>query len=430
MNRNYLNYILKFSFIVLFLILSYSIIWAASNNLLPFFNYSEVETSKEIIEATSSYPEATSSPETSTPPIIIDFSTYLINIKNKENYPAYQTTDFPYDNNSIFAFAKSEIINLKIVSMVPRMGYIFVTYDDNSISLLDNTGNVIFDKIPDGYTFAGVRDIENRPLFLFEDKYYYLDINNIFTLSEYDEGRNGRGIQFDYPSYYGESNSIIEKYKYGNFYGLRYIKSKAVYLSAYYKAIYSYSEGICSAIYSNYYGQDRLFFYNEKRQSVSKEYLPPLTNGIESLGYYYFDHGLTRIRTEENGVSKELLMYKDTTLFQLPPDFELVSYNNGVLILKKGNKYGYMKYTGEWLTDPVYKYAGPFIEGVAVVSQGSKYGLIDINGNTILPEVFDFISSCSGGVVIMHEEENGYYILNKMHPIPVEPNTSEESIQE
>ena len=410
MKRNITHTISKLFIVILLLIISSGVIWAASNNQLPLYNFSINDSNQTESYNENSYLDISNyDPDTSKIPVNVDFSTYLINIKNKDDYSDYVITDlvYSYKDNYILAFAKSIIKENNIKSITPRMGFIFVTYNDESISLLDSNGDVIFDKIPDGYTFTGVRDYENRPLFSFENKYYYLDDYNIFVLSEYDEGRYGRGINFDYPSYYGASDGTIKRFG-KSLWGLK--NNSITLLSALFSNVYFYSEDICSAVY---YG--KLYFYRYKEYvAFSKQYLPPLTTGIESLGYFYFDHGLTRVRSESNGISKELLMYSDGTLFQLPQDFELVSYYNGILTLKKDDKYGYMKYTGEWITNPSYKYAGSFIEGVAVVSKGDKFGLIDTYGNQILPEVFDYISNCSSGVIVLYEKDNGYYIINKM----------------
>lgn len=410
MNKNLIAFVTRFIAVVVFLILSCGIIWAAGNGTLPFYERSRDESSRDEMSGS-----VVSIPEISTPPEVsvvepIDFSAYLINISEKSNYPDHKLSDKVYDKtNTVFAFAKKSLPANGIISIVPRMGFLFLTKSDGGVSLLDANGEVIFEQIPEGYEFAGVRDFQNRPLFKLNNQYYFLNGKN-FNLGSYTAIKDDRGINFDYPSYYGASNGKIEKYRYNNSWGLRYIGGSAIVVYPGYQEVFHYSEGYAVA---NYYGN--LIIFDSRPLEVARGFLPPLTRGIESLGYFYFDHGLMRVRKMAAGVSTEGLIYKDFTSFMLPADFELVCYYNGVLTLKKGDRYGYMKHTGEWLVNANLSAASPFIEGVASYRNAEgKYGMIALDGKALLPPVFDYISDCSGGVIVAYEKEQGYFIINKL----------------
>lgn len=422
MNKHIYGIISKSIAVVAFLLISCLIIWAADNRALPFYNNDNNNgPHTEVSLSDVSVPEHSQVVDISKPKPTIDFSDNLRFIEQNDQYPEHAISDKVYDkNNTVFTFAKQEIPTDGIMSMVPRMGYIFITKTDGTVSLWDASGETIFDVLPVGYEFAGVRDFQNRPLFVSNNKYYYIK-DNVFDISSYTAGKDDRGISFDYPSYYGASDGTMEIYRYNNSWGIRYNVSKGVVLYPGYKEAYYFNEGYAIAVAHN----NTMSIIDSRKIVIGQNFLAPLTKGIESLGYFYFDHGLTRVRVLSNGKSTEQLMYPDFTKFNLLPDFELVHYYNGVLTLKKGDRYGYMRYTGEWLANADMIAASPFIEGVAVFkSANGKYGMLDLDGRTLLPAEFDYISDCSGGIIVAYEKDHGYFIINKRVPEQIPDETS------
>ena len=410
MNKNISGIITKTIAVVAFLLLSCFVIWAADNRFLPFYNPDNndkpnIETSLSDI----SVPENSQVEENSQPDLKPDFFSFLRYIEPKEQYPEHKVSDKVFNKaDTVFTFAKQNIPADGIQSLVPRMGYLFLTKTDGTVSLLDAAGEVIFDAIPEGYEFAGVRDFSNRPLFISNNKYYYLD-GTKFVLSSYIASKDDRGIIFDYPSYYGASDGKTVKLNIGRYWGIAYRPGSGYAVYPAYREAYYFSEGYSVAVT---YNNDLRILNHIK--IIGQNFLPPLTKGIESLGYFYFDHGLTRVRSVVNDKNVEQLIYSDLTLFNMLPDFELVHYYNGVLTLKKGDRYGYMRYTGEWLANADMIAASPFIEGVAVFKSASgKYGMLDLGGRTLLPAEFDYISDCSGGIIVAYEKDHGYFIINK-----------------
>jgi len=154
----------------------------------------------------------------------------------------------------------------------------------------------------------------------------------------------------------------------------------------------------------------------------------PDTYGIESTGMFYIDNGFVRMRrrlvdttqgsTMENYAVKnetQAVIAPDGTQVAYPADYELVAYSDGILLLKKGIKYGYMTTDGIWLIEPVLRIAKPFSEGLAVISyDNEKLGVIDTEGNTVLAFIYSHIESCSGGVITAYEKEQGWTIYNKL----------------
>lgn len=120
-----------------------------------------------------------------------------------------------------------------------------------------------------------------------------------------------------------------------------------------------------------------LYFYNRRSQEVSRKYYAPDTRGEESVGFFYFDDGLTRVRireTDGDGAEsfREALMLFDGSLFPLPDDYTVRAYSDSVILLEKDGLFGYMNSRGVWLTAPEFTEASPFYEGLAVVTAAGR----------------------------------------------------------
>ena len=174
-------------------------------------------------------------------------------------------------------------------------------------------------------------------------------------------------------------------------------------------------------------------FYNEQDRRVFSSCQPPYSYGIESLGSYYFDEGLVRVRMQiidfwryfcrigytgaEIKVMDEYdaLLREDGTEFALPAGFSLKGYSEGRLILSREGKYGVFSVTGEWIAQPIFADAGPFIGGLAPLkTEDGRWGMIDTEGNIVLPFTYDAISQVSSGVIACWREENGWSVLRIM----------------
>lgn len=156
-------------------------------------------------------------------------------------------------------------------------------------------------------------------------------------------------------------------------------------------------------------------------------YLPD-TYGIENTGMFTLSCGYTRMRRklvdttqgnslESYGVKNEaqIVVSYDGSTVNYPADYNLISYSDGILLLEKNGKYGYMNTDSKWLVKPVMSYARPFSEGLGVMAYtDGKVGVIDTEGNIIIPHIFTNIEDCSGGVITAFSAENGWVIFNKM----------------
>ncbi|MBQ8551950.1 MAG: WG repeat-containing protein [Clostridia bacterium] len=325
-----------------------------------------------------------------------------------------------------------------------------------SVDLLRADGTLLAaDFDIDTYRPAYTRDKQDRALFIAETpsrynprntvtQYYYLDENGTPTVSDYNDKVDGRGLYINYPTYYGKTSDknytrYYDKttglYAFANING--YPRTEVKYLKVFNfsedMAAVVNQEGFMSFVSKNF--ADRIVsgtmsyqsYKNTSDRRVYNQYLLPDTYGIESLGFFYFDHGLVRVRRQiidaphfemhgwrEIASDEDVLLRTDGTEFITPTDYTATAYSNGMILLEKDGYYGFMDYTGKWIIDPVYTSAEPFNEGLAVIGRDGKMGMIDTNGEFVIPMIFDYVGSVSGGIVTAWDESCGWIILNKV----------------
>ncbi|MBQ4067206.1 MAG: WG repeat-containing protein [Clostridia bacterium] len=174
--------------------------------------------------------------------------------------------------------------------------------------------------------------------------------------------------------------------------------------------------------------ESRKNWYSDLSWTAHEKFSRPLYSDIRSLGSYYFDHGLMRLRiqtwdcyyfaqfdTVKIVTDEDVLVDPKGEIFQLPSEYTMVSYSDGVILLEKDNTYGYMNYLGNWVKDPVFTDARPFLEGVAACKNAEGYwGVIDTDGNTVIPFNYTYISDISGGTIAAYSETAGWTVYQKL----------------
>ncbi len=303
---------------------------------------------------------------------------------------------------------------------------------------------------------------EGNPVMEEAKAYYTLSPYGIgFAYSAFNDLTDGRGLRFDYPSYYGlTDNGLTLAVKLRDLYTQpigKPLEMKHDPIWAYtaggyeateyeFKRAYNFSEGLGCVVTEPYYKDGGLYFVdgsgrrlfptkdqytNNTDRIVITTLMPPVDTGEASIGSFYYDHGLVRVRRESidgtNYIWDHVIRYLDTedilidrsgNEFPIPEGYELVSYSDGVILLKRHGQYGYMDYTGKWIAEPVYKDGKPFSEGLGVLTTADgRCGVIDVSGNVVVPFEYSSISSCSDGVMAAYHPERGWQILRKMAPV-------------
>lgn len=169
-------------------------------------------------------------------------------------------------------------------------------------------------------------------------------------------------------------------------------------------------------------------FYSELRWMAHEKYTEPLLRNIDSIGSYYFDHGLMRVRLMSWDcyhqaqfdqikivTDEDILINPNGKRHELPSGYTLKGYSDGIMLLEKDGNYGYMDTYGNWIRDPFMDDARPFIEGVAVCkNEEGNYGLIDTDGNTVIPFNYSYMSDISSGTVAAYSESTGWTVFQKL----------------
>ena len=362
----------------------------------------------------------------------------------------------------------------EMIAVQPYMGMILVCYE-NGEEIYSAEGEYLETSFADDPKPAYTRDRKGNPLFSRQEtervervdedgkkirenvtvtKYYTLSADG-FQPADYDDAADNRGLYFDYPATWGvaddthvrfikdvttvtehldgtETEETSPRYAYG------YSVYSARTTYRFYGA-WDFHEGLAAVLDENkrlYYVNSNFYkaFTTESNFYYYERYmlgylLPPITNGIESLGFFYYDHGLVRARRQyvdwygltyleklRVSLDEDFLMDTKGKEFELPEGCKIVSYSDGVILLECEGKYGYMDATGAWIAQPIYDRAQPFIEGLAVCgfADGTML-MLDTSGSVVIPAgTYNHISNCSSGVIAAWDYNRGWDVLWKV----------------
>jgi len=302
---------------------------------------------------------------------------------------------------------------------------VFDSLDLEILKLRDKDGRTVF-KRSDGVYYVWDPDFYlHNPT---EDKQSGggFDPNAVKNFDEFVIG--DRGVPFMYPSYYGAygQNGLDRNYNpYNRKWGYNDSETGNIrFLGRIYNRSFNYSENIGIAFQDSPGWGYRLFFHDENGYNniANYNYFAPDVITKNHLGFFYFDHGLTRVyerefdrRSMAISAERELIVDIYGRPFYIPEDYNIKAYSNGMILLEKDGLYGFMNYMGEWIVQPVYVYAQPFYEGVAVIGLANgKKALIDTQGIFVAKFKYDLITNCTGGIVALYEKNQGWTILNKV----------------
>ena len=327
------------------------------------------------------------------------------------------------------------------------MGYIMLD-NKTSLSLIasDATPLCTFDS--QVYSPAYARDRYDRPLFSRssaegETVYFCLDTDGLnFVAAEYDRIADGRGLNFDYPASYGKSDSGVTTDRNGVTGRMAYVMRGVGMLTTYdFTDAYAFSENRAAVTTTKNRGglyfidengkrafDTWRYYFNEHGRDVYENLVHPLTFGRENIGFYYFDHGLTRVRRQvidaynwayvgrvRTTKDEHILIRPDGSEYELPAGYTLEGYSDGMILLSKDGRYGFIDYTGEWIAQPIYTAATPFVCGLATLTtEDGRVGMIDTEGNIVLQFTYDYISQVSDGLIATYREQNGWTVLKMM----------------
>ncbi len=286
------------------------------------------------------------------------------------------------------------------------MGFMYINGADGNTVIYDSRLNDV-SSVLSGLKITLNRDESGNPLFFGESGYVYLQ-NGSLVSGVYDKNNLDKGVTGGYPSYLSGYDKAYTVFEENGLFGLKRLADNEVLVPAEYKDVFGVSEGISIAVDE----EKRLHLYNTAGKLISKDYFAPEQDSVYDIGYYFVRNGITRAR---DAAGNELILRADGNILKIPTGFKVLAYSDGAVLLQGDGCYGFMSYTGKWITSPDYKDAQPFNEGLAVVcNQNGQYGMINLKGEVVVPCLFDSITSCSDGVILAYSQKFGYYLLNKV----------------
>lgn len=230
-----------------------------------------------------------------------------------------------------------------------------------------------------------------------------------------------------------EKNGKLYKVSYEELYGYKNGAGKVVIKPQYTVAYDFTSDGLACVIYQKY----RLMYIDTKGNRVvnllDNPYVEPadfnykkhyqgfytgINNDINDMGMYYYSGGYVMIRyslldakTATKLVKTVNQLYnKKGGKVNIPGSYSLENYSDGIMLVSKNGRYGYLNMDNSWVATPVFDEARPFFQGLAVAHSDGGYGMIDTEGNTVLPFIFDYISDVSDGKIAAYSSETGWQI--------------------
>ncbi|MCL2813597.1 MAG: WG repeat-containing protein [Oscillospiraceae bacterium] len=317
----------------------------------------------------------------------------------------------------------------------PFMDYIIIRDGEGEI-LCDAAAKVITPEFGDiELEILKMRDDYGRTVFKTKDGAYWIydpagsdQGGPAFIPIRFNEVLGDRGVPFMYPSYYGANGASGRDRAYNTSWKDRWGYATAgtqdYLIARNYLKTFNFSQGVGIAYQESSGRGSKLSFldiWGNNYLPLDYSYFAPDEVTEAHLGFFYFDHWLTRVYEREFDrrgntiVERELIVNLYGTPFYIPEDYNIKSYSNGMILLEKNGYYGFMNYLGEWVAQPIYRHAQPFYEGVAVIGlSNGKKALIDTKGNLITRFRYDAITNCTGGIVALFEKDQGWTIINKV----------------
>ena len=109
----------------------------------------------------------------------------------------------------------------------------------------------------------------------------------------------------------------------------------------------------------------------------------------------------------------------------VPPIYDeiVVTSEKGILKVKMNNKYGFIDFNGNNITDIKYDDAYDFCEGFAIVNiggtlnkrgkiSGGKWGFVNVNGDEVIKVKYNNVNPFSNGVTSV-SEQNAWFVIDK-----------------
>ena len=155
---------------------------------------------------------------------------------------------------------------------------------------------------------------------------------------------------------------------------------------------------------------------NDKTDSVSTTIIDyVMVDTSKSTPIKIDENQTTKTKTKKNKVNSISDIPKTETNSNWRDNYDKIySFNEGLALVKKNDKYGYVDYEGKLIIPLIYYGGRDFSEGLALVlKKNLKRGYIDKNNKIIIPMIYDDGVDFENGFTRVAIEEFGYFTINK-----------------
>lgn len=157
-----------------------------------------------------------------------------------------------------------------------------------------------------------------------------------------------------------------------------------------YRKVYDYDEALQVIVKRNKYG-----LLDRKGNSILMCRFKEI-GAIHEQRRLALNNRTLTILNEEGKVIKKMKNIKQAN-----------DYNEGLCLVKKGQRFGYLDLNGNWALKPVYKSATDFASGVALVGSTNSRSIINKFGDTITKNTIRASDAYTNGITIA-TNKNGY----------------------
>jgi hypothetical protein len=239
-----------------------------------------------------------------------------------------------------------------------------------------------------------------------EGKFGFIDVKGNYIVEP----------NFDYAQSFSEKVALV---KVGNKYG--YIDGTGKYVL---KPMFDYADDIVDG-YGVVYTNNKCGVINNKGKYLINPQYDCISRTIGDIVYYYKKGIRSSLRPQIKPRDNYIIVYKGDksgifdkngkAIIKLQSIYNIrsSSFYEGLCLIEKNNKYGYIDKTGKIIIQPKFEsYDGNFVNGIAVQELNNKYGYIDKKGNTIIKFEFDWAENFKNGQAIIWKD-NDKYLINK-----------------
>ena len=115
-------------------------------------------------------------------------------------------------------------------------------------------------------------------------------------------------------------------------------------------------------------------------------------------------------RVDEIGVRNESVTITASFIESINQYDEVYGFSEGLAVVKKDGKYGFINTNGEEVIPCRYDFARSFSEGLADVEKDRKYGFINTKGEEVIPCKYEYVQSFSNGFAAVQKDYKWGYI--------------------